>query len=37
MQRRLKLHSSFCSSIIAPTSLVIDAWLGKMPATLCAA
>ena len=31
--RRLSDHSSFCSSIMAPTSRVIEASLGKMPTT----
>jgi tRNA dimethylallyltransferase len=37
MYRRFRLHSSFCSSIMAPTSRVIDASFGKMPTTRCAA
>jgi hypothetical protein len=33
MYRLFRLHSSFCSSIIAPTSLTMKASLGKMPTT----
>jgi hypothetical protein len=37
MYRRFKDHSSFCSSIMAPTSRVMAASLGKMSVTLPAA
>ena len=33
MYRRLRDHSSLCSSIMAPTSRTMDASLGKMPTT----
>jgi len=34
MYRRSRLRSSFCSSIMAPTSRVMDLSLGEMPTTL---